>query len=154
MCGGEGRGGRAGDAVPYQQHHKPYQPTNPNETNLDTNPIPNSPPPKHHSKQRYERELRKLRAELQRRSKEVVDKRRLLEVEEQKRRAETEKLEVLKALEARSREFMAEKEGKRALEAKIAAMQGQLLVGGAKPEDSPTFRTLLAKVRAWVCVWG
>lgn len=29
---------------------------------------------------RYERELRKLRAELQRRSKELVDKRRLLEV--------------------------------------------------------------------------
>jgi len=25
-------------------------------------------------------------------------------------------------------------------------MQGQLLIGGTKPEDSPTFRTLLAKV--------
>jgi len=138
---------------------------------------------------KYERELRKLRAELQRRSKELVDKRRLLEVrvgvgdawvswlwvpvvgsrlirgneggclsrcsnstvlrssstmtlntpqaprhpkkkanpkkqqadpktneqtkteqvEEQKRQAENEKLEVLKVLEARSREFMREK---------------------------------------------
>ncbi|KIZ07666.1 Osmotic avoidance abnormal protein 3 [Monoraphidium neglectum] len=94
---------------------------------------------------KYERELRKLRAELQRRSKELVDKRRLLEVEEQKRQAENEKLEVLKVLEARSREFMREKEEKRQLEAKIASMQGQLLIGGTKPEDSPTFRTLLAK---------
>ncbi|GBF92416.1 hypothetical protein Rsub_04520 [Raphidocelis subcapitata] len=94
---------------------------------------------------KYERELRKLRAELQRRSKELVDKRRLLEVEEQKRQAEHEKLEVLKVLEARSREFMREKEEKRQLEAKIASMQGQLLIGGTKPEDSPTFRTLLAK---------
>jgi hypothetical protein len=38
-------------------------------------------------------------------------------------------------------------EEKRQLEAKIASMQGQLLIGGTKPEDSPTFRTLLAKVR-------
>jgi kinesin family protein 3/17 len=96
---------------------------------------------------KYERELRKLRAELAQRSRELVDKRHLLEAEEQKRRAEHERLEVLKALEARSREFLREKEEKRQLEAKIAAMQGQLLVGGAAgAEDSPTIRTLLAKV--------
>ncbi|GFH17065.1 kinesin-like protein [Haematococcus lacustris] len=74
---------------------------------------------------RYERELRKLRAELQRRSKELVDKRALLEVEEQKRRAEADKLAALTALEKRSREFMQEKEEKRALEARISAMQAR-----------------------------
>jgi kinesin family protein 3/17 len=45
------------------------------------------------------------------------------QVEEQKRRAEADKLAALTALEKRSREFMREKEEKRALEAKIAAMQ-------------------------------
>jgi hypothetical protein len=45
------------------------------------------------------------------------------QVEEQKRRAEADKLAALTALEKRSREFMREKEEKRALEAKITAMQ-------------------------------
>lgn len=79
---------------------------------------------------RYERELRKLRAELQKRSKSLVDKRALMEAEEQTRRAEADKLAVLTALEKRSRELMKEKEEKLALEAKIAAMQSQLLHGG------------------------
>ncbi len=53
------------------QRNNPSQPTDqPNPTQPNQ---PTTPP-------RYERELRKLRAELQRRSKELVDKRRLLEV--------------------------------------------------------------------------
>lgn len=136
---------------------------------------------------KYERELRKLRAELTRRNKELVDKRHLLEVggsgfadaststgqrfesavagqaasilcrllsmlsvledttspvdtmllvpiapptvyafaqvEEQKRRAEADKLAALTALENASAEFMREKQEKKELEAKIAAMQ-------------------------------
>lgn len=49
-------------------------------------------------------------------------------------------------------QFLAEKEEKRQLEAKIAGMQSQLLIGGTKLEDVPAFRALLAKVRcmfAW-----
>eukprot|EP00879_Flechtneria_rotunda_P030441 GHRR01033073.1.p1 GENE.GHRR01033073.1~~GHRR01033073.1.p1 ORF type:complete len:325 (+),score=168.12 GHRR01033073.1:584-1558(+) len=94
---------------------------------------------------KYERELRRLRAELTRRNQELVDKRHLLEVEEQKRRAEADKLAALTALETASAEFMREKEQKKELEAKIAAMQSQLLIGGNKLEDIPAFRTLLAK---------
>ncbi|KAK9829931.1 hypothetical protein WJX72_008705 [[Myrmecia] bisecta] len=94
---------------------------------------------------KYERELRRLRAELQQRQRELVDKRHLLEVEEQKRRAEADKLAAITALEQRSREFMMEKEEKRRLEARISSMQSQLLIGGHKIEDMPVFRTLLAR---------
>jgi hypothetical protein len=46
-----------------------------------------------------------------------------VQVEEQKRRAEADKLAALTALETASAEFMREKEEKKELEAKIAAMQ-------------------------------
>ncbi|KAG1674732.1 hypothetical protein FOA52_013567 [Chlamydomonas sp. UWO 241] len=94
---------------------------------------------------KYERELRRLKAELQRRSRDLVDKRALLEVEEQKKQAEADKLAALTALERRSREFLREKEEKRQLEIKIHAMQSQMLVGGAKLEDVPAFRAILAR---------
>eukprot|EP00898_Chlorokybus_atmophyticus_P003663 jgi/Chlat1/4298/Chrsp29S04386 len=79
---------------------------------------------------KYERELKRLRAELEQKSRNVVDKRRLLELEEQRRRAEADKLAAITALEARSREFMREKAEKRKLEERIVSMQSQLLVGG------------------------
>ena len=44
------------------------------------------------------------------------------------------------ALEARSKEILAEKEAKRQLEVHIAGLQSQLLLGGHKIEDSPAFR--------------
>lgn len=75
----------------------------------------------------------------------LVDKRRLLELEEQKKRAEADKLAAITALEQRSREFMLEKEEKRQLEARINSMQSQLLIGGHKVEDMPAFRSLLKK---------
>ena len=60
---------------------------------------------------KYERELKKLRAELNNRSRNVVDKRRLLELDEQRRRAEQDKMAAIRALaEKRSMEFMREKE--------------------------------------------
>ena len=61
-------------------------------------------------------------------------------MEEQKRRAEADKLAAITALEQRSREFMREKEEKRRLETRIANMQSQLLIGGSKLEDTPVFR--------------
>ena len=89
---------------------------------------------------KYERELRKLRAELATKSQNVVDKRKLLEVEDERRRAEADKLEAIRALEARSREFMAEKMAKRKLEDRISTMKSQLLTGGSQVEDTPAFR--------------
>jgi len=64
------------------------------------------------------------------------------QVEEQKRRAEADKLAAITALEQRSRDFMAEKEANRRLEQKIASMQSQLLTGGAALTDTPAFRCL------------
>jgi hypothetical protein len=78
---------------------------------------------------KYERELKKLRAELDARSKNVVDKRRLLELDEQRKRAEADKMMAIKALEARSVEFMREKEEKKRLEQRIAMLMGQMIKG-------------------------
>ena len=85
---------------------------------------------------KYERELKKLRAELEARSKNVVDKRRLLELDEQRRRAEADKMVAIKALEARSLEFMHEKEEKKRLEQRIAMLMGQMLKGDRSPNAS------------------
>ena len=93
---------------------------------------------------KHERELRRLREELEQRSRDLVDKRRLLEAEEQKRRAEQDKLAAITALEARSREFMKEKQDKLKLEERIKQLEGQLLIGGRKLEDTPAFRSLVA----------
>lgn len=73
----------------------------------------------------------------------MVDKRWLLEVEEQKRKAEQDKMAAITELEKKSREFLMEKQAKRALEERIAGMQSQMLTGGQKIEDTPAFRSLL-----------
>jgi kinesin family protein 3/17 len=80
---------------------------------------------------RYERELKRLRAELEERSRNVVDQRRLLEMDEQRRRAEEDKMAAIRALEARSKEFMREKQEKKRLEERITMLQSQMLMGGA-----------------------
>lgn len=49
---------------------------------------------------RYERELKRLRAELEERHKNVVDKRRLLELEEERRRAEADRVSEPRAAAA------------------------------------------------------
>ena len=84
---------------------------------------------------KYERELKKLRAELEARSKNVVDKRRLLELDEQRRRAEADKMVAIRALEARSLEFMHEKEEKKRLEQRIAMLMGQMIRGDRQRGD-------------------
>ncbi len=63
------------------------------------------------------------------------------QVEEQKRRAEADKLAAITALAKRSKEFMQEKEAKRKLEQRIASMQSQLLIGGNKIEETQVFRS-------------
>jgi len=94
---------------------------------------------------KYERELKRLRSELAEKSKNVVDKRRLLEVEEKRRRAEQDKLAAITALEQRSRSLMQEKKEKGKLEDRIKHLQGQLLVGGGDEciEDAAAFRCAL-----------
>lgn len=86
---------------------------------------------------KYEQELRRLRAELEAKSKNVVDKGKLLEVEQQKKRLEEDKQAAIALLEKRSKEFEKEKEAKVRLEAKIRALQSQMLEGGTAIEDTP-----------------
>jgi hypothetical protein len=81
---------------------------------------------------KYERELKKLRAELEERSKNVVDKRRLLELDEQRRRAEADKMAAIRALEQRSLEFLHEKEEKKKLEQRINMLMGQMIQKGGE----------------------
>ena len=50
---------------------------------------------------------------------------------------------AITALEARSREFMIEKEEKKKLEEKIKMLNSQLLLGGKKIEDMPQFKSAL-----------
>ncbi len=98
---------------------------------------------------RYERELKKLRSELDERSKSVVDNRKLLELDEQRRRAEEDKMAAIRALETRSREFMLEKKEKKALEERITMLQAKILMGGAAGlnignlQEIPAFRNAL-----------
>eukprot|EP00939_MAST-03C_sp_MAST-3C-sp1_P003710 g3710.t1 len=93
---------------------------------------------------KYERELNKLRTELKTRSQNVVDKRRLLEMDQQRRQAEQDKMAAIRALEARSVEMMREKSEKRKLERRISTLQGQMLVGGVKDvKSTPAFRDAL-----------
>ena len=84
---------------------------------------------------KMELELRRLRAELKERSTKLVDKRKLLEVEEKRKQAEHDKMKALTELQALSRDFLAEKQEKAELEARIKSMQSQLLVGGGSGGD-------------------
>mmetsp|Transcript_5284 Transcript_5284/g.9366 ORF Transcript_5284/g.9366 Transcript_5284/m.9366 type:complete len:603 (-) Transcript_5284:1150-2958(-) len=93
---------------------------------------------------KYERELKRLRKELFQRSKNVVDQRVVLELEDQKRRAEADKIAALRALESRSFQFMKEKQEKRKLEERISELESQMLVGGHlngdQLKETPQFR--------------
>eukprot|EP00892_Ulva_mutabilis_P011777 jgi/Ulvmu1/8972/UM005_0063.1 len=92
---------------------------------------------------KYEKELKQLRSELHRRSEQLVDKRHLLHLDEQRRQAEADKLAAITELENRSRQFMIEKREKKLLEQKIAALQGQLLNGGDGMQVTPAVRKML-----------
>lgn len=85
---------------------------------------------------KYERELKKLRAQLESKNKNVVDQRRLLEIDNQRRRAEQDKMTAIRALEKRSLEFMKEKEAKKQLEQRIAMLTSQMLMSHQKKKNS------------------
>jgi type II secretory pathway pseudopilin PulG len=79
---------------------------------------------------KYERELRRLRAELASKSKDLVDKRLILEVEEARRREQADKIAAITALERQSQEIARHKAAMAALQTRIASMQSQLLISG------------------------
>ena len=97
---------------------------------------------------KYERELRRLRTELKQRSKDLVDKRLVLQIEEARRREQADKIAAITALERQSAEIVRQKNAMAALQSRIASMQSQLLVGGQGLEHIPAFRTLLEKEHA------
>jgi len=76
---------------------------------------------------KYERELKKLRADLAERNRTVVDKRRMLELDERRRQAEADRILAIQALEERSREFMNEKVQKKKLEERIAVLTSRMI---------------------------
>lgn len=84
-------------------------------------------------------ELRKLKQELTEKNKHS----HLVQLEEEKRRAEQDKAAAITALEERNRDFILEREEKKRLEEKIRALNSQMLIGGKKIEETPQFRTLL-----------
>jgi hypothetical protein len=99
---------------------------------------------------RYEQELKKLRGELAAKNKNIVDKKRLLELEQEKKRAEDDKKAAISALTQKTEEFLKEQQTKRDLENRIATMQSQLLVGGEKIEETPMFKNLVKQEHARV----
>jgi kinesin family protein 3/17 len=71
---------------------------------------------------KYEIELRKLKQELNEKTRHVDNTHHLVQLEEEKRRAEQDKAAAINALEERNREFYQEKEEKKRLEEKIRAL--------------------------------
>ena len=65
---------------------------------------------------KYEAELKKLRDELEERNKIFSDKKRVTQLEEDKKKAEQDKVAAFAMLEARSREFIQEREERKKLE--------------------------------------
>jgi hypothetical protein len=94
---------------------------------------------------RYEKELRRLRNELAARSRNVVDKRKLLELEEMRKRAERDKMAAIIDLERLSRDLIQEKQEKMKLEQRIREMSSQLIIGGQTIEETPAFRHAVAQ---------
>jgi len=96
---------------------------------------------------KYERELKELRRQLAARAQGVVDKRRLLELEEERNKAEMDKMAALEHLEQLSRDLYLEKQQKLQLEERIREMMSQMLVGGQRVEDTKEFQDALKQER-------
>lgn len=92
---------------------------------------------------KYEVELRKLKMELNEKTRHMDGNNHLVQLEEEKRRAEQDKAAAINALEERNKEFYQEKEEKQRLEEKIRSLNSQMLIGGKKIEETPQFRSLL-----------
>ena len=71
---------------------------------------------------KYEVELKRLRTELDQKNVTVTDMQRVIDLEDEKKRAEADKEAAIEALEKRSKEFLVEKEQKKKLEERIKLM--------------------------------
>ena len=91
----------------------------------------------------YEIELRNLKNELEEKNRLLQSNELLMELEEQKKKAEQDKKEVLRKLEQTSKQYLLEREEKNKLEMKISMMSSQMITGGQKIEDTPQFRSAL-----------
>ena len=125
--------------------------------NIKNDPIINEDIDQKALLRKYEAELRRLRVELEERNRFLVDNTSVIQLEEDKRRAERDKVAAVVALEQRSQEIVQEREEKKKLEVslylgeislsvikeKIRTMYSQVLQGGKKIEDTPQFRSAL-----------
>lgn len=91
----------------------------------------------------YEVELKKLRTELDEKNRQIHSNEIVIQLEEQKKRAEEDKDAAIFALEQASKQYLQEREEKKLLERKIQMMNSQVIVGGHKIEDTPQFRSAL-----------
>ncbi len=91
----------------------------------------------------YEVELKKLRAELDEKNRQIKSNELIIQLEEEKKRAEEDKQAAISALEQASKQYLQEREEKKRLEMKISMMNSQVIVGGHKIEDTPQFRSAL-----------
>ena len=95
----------------------------------------------------YEKELSRLRQELNEKNNIINNNALIKKIEMEKLQAEKDKNEALQALEKASLRFLQEREEKRKLEKKIEIMNFQMIPGGKKVkiEDTPEFKNLLEK---------
>ena len=84
-----------------------------------------------------------MKLELNEKNRHINSHSHLLQLEEEKRRAEQDKAAAINALEERNREYIMERDEKKRLEEKIRALNSQMLIGGKKIEETPQFRSLL-----------
>lgn len=88
----------------------------------------------------YEMELKRLRNELAEKDKMIQSNAIIVQLEDEKRRAEEDKNAAIEALEQASKSFLNEREDRKKLESKILMLNSQMLIGGHKIEDTPQFR--------------
>jgi len=84
--------------------------------NIKNDPVINEDVDQRALLRKYEFELKRLRTELEDRTKHPLDSSSVSKLEEDRRRAERDKVAAVQALEIRSREFLKEREEKRQLE--------------------------------------
>ena len=89
---------------------------------------------------KYELQLKQLRDELNQRNRDLVDQSHVIQLEEEKRRAEQDRVAALTALEEQSQKFVKEREEKKELEGRIKELESQVVVGGQRFGEDETIR--------------
>lgn len=86
--------------------------------------------------QKYEVELKRLRCELTEKNRSSVDRSKVVQLEQEKKQAEQDRVVALTALEERSREFLKEREDRKNLEEKIKQLESKMVMGGKKNSEN------------------